>query len=319
MLKIYVTKSCSLVRPLLLVMESLGIAYVLRDIDADADAGQFLLNKTGDLVVPTLELDNGDFISRPSIEKLRELFAPEEAREAVYKAEQEQLLAQNIHRLKGIAAWGRYLNLVIIGCALFWIGGKNPLGIDPAKSIWWLIGVSLLLLVISLAGKISFLKSTLGKPGIKKVLLYGLFFVMTYLMGLSFISSQVLAKQNNPVPILRWLVTLGAGILGVSVTLQMLKHLWGKHTSVLQRVQKVLGILSLLGFAGMLFFTWKMKVSPPPAIMWFMLGVLLVTLLVNIVFAVARMRSMSAIEKAGPVLYPAFAMLSLLAALIIST
>jgi arsenate reductase-like glutaredoxin family protein len=319
MIQLYITPKCSHVQHVISSLQMLGVSYQTIDIDQDADAGQRLLDQTGDLVVPTLELEDGTFLQRPSIEKLRELFAPQEAVESAKQREQAQLLAQNQHRLAGMAAWGRYLNLVALGCGLFWLGGLNPLGINPAQSFWWLIGASLLLLVVTLADKFGLLKG-LG-PGLKKALFYGLFFCMAYLMGLSFVTSQgMIQKQSpqfTPLPVVTALFSLGAGLWAASLLLQVLKRLWIERLTVMQRVRFVLGILSLLGFAISLYLVWKNKGPMPIELTWFMLFVLTLTLLVNLAFAVARMRTQSAIEKAGPVLYPAFAALSLLVMLLV--
>jgi len=310
---LYITRTCSLTEITLNELNRQHISFICIDIDQDADAGQRLLNQTGDLVVPTLELDNGDFISRPSIEKLRELF-PQETREAAERAEQEQLLAQSTHRLQGIAAWGRYLNLVAVGCALFWLGTINPLNIDPKQSLIWLIVASILLLVLTLAGKFRWFKNVSAKA--KKVISYMLFFFMAYLMGLTFITTHALSEQEypafTPVPIVTWLLALGVSLWSLSLLLQIIKPLWLDFVKPLQILQSTLGILSLLGFILSLLMIWQRMGPPPVQYTWFMLFVLTLTMLVNVVFAVARMRTQSAIEKGGPVLYPAFAIISLL-------
>lgn len=313
-MKIYITPKCSLIELVTTELKRLNLEYTILDIDLDASAGQRLLDRTGDLVVPTIELEDGTFLQRPSIEQLRELFAPYEAREAIKQREQQELLLQNQHRLAGIAAWGRYLNLVAAGCALFWLGGVNPLKIAPAQAFWWLIGASILLLVVTLLDKFGLLKG-IG-PGLKKTLLYALFFCMAYLMGLSFVTSLGQIRQQfpsfTPVSVVTWLLVLGAGLWGGSFLLQLFKRLWIERLPLMQKVQFFLGLLSLLGFVISLILVWKNQGPLPVEFIWFMLVVLALTCLVNLAFAVARMRMQSALEKSGPVLYPAFAILSLL-------
>lgn len=319
-MNLYTTTHCKFIQPINDELKRLRVSYIALDIDQDADAGQRLLDKTGDLVVPTLELDDGTFLVRPSLEQLRELFAPEEAREATKQREQQELLLQNQHRLAGLAAWGRYLNLVVAGCALFWLGGVNPLKIDPAQSFWWLIGASILLLVVTLLDKFGLLKG-IG-PGLKKTIFYALFFCMAYLMGLSFVTSQNQIREQTPsftpVSVVTWLLVLGVGVWGGSFLLQLFKRLWIERLPLMQKVQLFLGLLSLFGFVISLILVWKNQGPMPVEFIWFMLVVLALTCLVNLAFAVARMRMQSALEKAGPVLYPAFAILTLLVTLVYS-
>lgn len=319
-MNLYYTRSCNCNQSVIQELTRLNISYVALDIDEDANAGQHLYNVTHDLTVPALELEDGRFLIRPSVEELRALFAPETSREAAQKREQEQLLLQNQQRLAGLAAWGRYLSLVAIGCVSFWLGGLNPLHVDPAQSMWWMIGASVLLLVLTLAEKANLLKQLGGR--LKKIIFYGLFFCMTYLMGLNFVFSQgQIHKQHatfSPVSVVSWLLVLGAVVWGGSLLLQLFKRLWVERQKLMKRAQMILGFLSMLGFAVSLFFVLVNHVPPPVEFTWFMLGILSLTLLVNLAFAVARMRSKNAIEKAGPVLYPAFAMLTLLVTILVS-
>jgi hypothetical protein len=319
-MRIYITKSCPMAILIIKELESWSKALDIFDIDQDADAGQRLYNLTGDLAVPTLELEDGTLLVRPSIEQLRGLFVPEEAQKVAHEREQAQLLAQNQHRLAGIGAWVRYLNLVALGCGLFWLGGLNPMGINPAHSFWWVIGASLLMLAVTLADKFGLLKK-LG-AGLKKPLFYGLFFFMAYLMGLSFVTSQAMLQkqvtQFAPLPVIQVILLLGAALWGASILLQVFKRLWIERLPWMQRLQFVLGLLSLFGFALSLYLVWKNKGLMPVELTWLMLVVLGSSLLVNLAFAVARMRTQSAFEKAAPVLYPAFAILTLLVTLVYS-
>ncbi len=295
--KIYITKSCPEVIPLISELQRLGIEFSTLDIDEDADAGQRLYDLTNDLTVPALELEDGTIFVRPSMEKVHELF-PQQAQEMAEKSEAQEPFEQvkKISWVKPI-----FILLSLFGFALFIFSAAKVAALDvPQSWIWWGLGINILFGIII---------GVLQRKNIKEFWMGALFMLHWALLG----ANLGIGISVYDIPFQPWflfqrvLLAVGAGYLIVWIT----SFWWRRQGFNFQRWQVWVGGITTLGFIAMLVFS-LLRPESGKSLMTFMIIPVMLLLVVGF-FKIIEQRGGSATKLAATLVYPMVALASLLA------
>ena len=290
MISLYIIKSCPEVIPLVSELQRLGVEYATLDIDKDADAGQRLLDLTGDLAVPTLELEDDSIFVRPSIEKVRELFGIE-AQES-----QEQLRQE-----KSFLAKLAFFPFSILGFALFIFSAVQLAMMDvPHNWIWWGLGINIIFGIVI---------GVLQRRNIKPVW-----------MGLLFALHWAMLGANLGIGISVYDLTVDLWGLfqrvlqavGLAYLILWLTQSWWKKQGFnFQRWQVWLGVATTVGFIIMLIVSLIKPEYSRYTIPFMLIPVGL--LLIVSLFKVVSQQNEAAIKLSAMLVYSMVALASLLA------
>jgi arsenate reductase-like glutaredoxin family protein len=298
MTKIYITKSCYLVRPLISELQRLGIEYTSLDIDQDAEAGQRLYDLTQDLTVPTLELDNGSVFVRPSLEKVRELFAPQ-AQEAIEREDRIEKFEpfRNLFFTKAI-----FILLSILGLTLFTFSAAQVARLDiPYNWFWWTMGVNILFGMV-----IAILQRRQNKN-----FWVGIFFMLHWaLLGVNMgVGVSIYSINFYPFIIMRRvLFSFSLSYVIVRIT----KNWWCKQGFKFQLWQVWVGGLTTLGFIVMLVFSLLKNNENNVYLMALMVISITLLLAIGLFRVIDRNPTDTHIKLTATLLYPLIGLISFL-------